>query len=230
MIVLPPSISREQARQVDERAVREFGMSSLVLMENAGRQLADKLLELGLHGPVVICCGTGNNGGDGFVLARHLDLRRVPVRVLVWGQRARMTSDAAVNFAILEKSGVPIDHFEVGHDSRLLAARLAGAGWIVDGLLGTGARGEPRPPLDTVIDELNAHAAEKLAIDLPSGLDCDTGFAGQHTIRAHDTCTFVARKRGFDAPGAAAYVGTVHVLDIGAPRVLVEAVLAGSPG
>ncbi len=223
------SITREQARAVDERAVREFGMSSLVLMENAGRQLADKLQELGLHGPVVVCCGAGNNGGDGFVLARHLDLRRVPVRVLVWGQRARMTPDAAANFAILEKAALPMDRFETGHDSRLLAARLGGAEWIVDGLLGTGARGEPRPPLDMVVDELNAHPAAKLAIDLPSGLDCDTGIAADHTIRADHTCTFVARKRGFDAPGTAAYVGTVHVLDIGALRVLVEAVLAESP-
>ncbi|HEX4147345.1 MAG TPA: NAD(P)H-hydrate epimerase, partial [Pirellulales bacterium] len=100
-----PTITREQARQVDERAVREFGMSSLVLMENAGRQLADKLLELGPRDPVVICCGVGNNGGDGFVLARHLDLRRVSVRVLVWGERAKMSADASANFSILEKSG-----------------------------------------------------------------------------------------------------------------------------
>jgi NAD(P)H-hydrate epimerase len=224
------TIAREQARQIDQRAVQEFGMSSLVLMENAGRQLADKLLELGARGPAVICCGTGNNGGDGFVLARHLDLRRVPVRVLVWGQRARMAPDAAANFAVLEKSGVPIDGFDSGHDSQLLAARLTGADWIVDGLLGTGARGEPRPPLDIVIDELNAYMAPRLAIDLPSGLDCDTGLAAKHTIRANHTCTFVARKRGFDAPGTAAYVGTVHVLDIGAPRVLVEDVLTGPPG
>src|SRR3984957_3119777 len=131
------TISRAQARAIDQRAVQEFGMSSLVLMENAGRQLADKLLELGTPGPVAICCGTGNNGGDGFVLARHLDLRRGPVRVLVWGQRARMAPDAAANFAILEKSGVPIDGFDAGHDTQLLAARLTGADWIVDGLLGT---------------------------------------------------------------------------------------------
>src|SRR6185437_1049777 len=143
-----PTITREQARQIDERAVQEFGMSSLVLMENAGRQLADKLLELGARGPVAICCGTGNNGGDGFVLARHLDLRGVPGRVLVWGPRAKMSRDAAANFGILEKSAAAIELFETSHDSTLLASRLAGAEWIVDGLLGTGARGEPRAPLD----------------------------------------------------------------------------------
>jgi NAD(P)H-hydrate epimerase len=220
-------ITRAQARAVDERAVREFGMSSLVLMENAGRQLADKLQELSCPGPVVICCGTGNNGGDGFVLARHLDLRRISVRVLVWGSPARMSADAAANFAILQKSQLPIDCFEAEHDRALLAARLAGAAWIVDGLLGTGARGEPRPPLDRMIDELNDHPATRLAIDLPSGLDCDTGIPARHTIRAQHTCTFVAGKQGFRAAEAQPYLGTVHVLDIGAPRILIDRVLSG---
>ena len=96
---------------------------------------------------------------------------------------------------------------------------------VVDALLGTGARGEPRPPLDAVIDQLNAAAAPKLAIDLPSGLDCDAGTAARHTIRAAQTCTFVAAKPGFFAPGAEQYVGRLHVLDIGAPRQVIEKVL-----
>ena len=103
---------------------------------------------------------------------------------------------------------------------------LDGAAWIVDGLLGTGARGEPRPPLDAVIDQLNAAAAPKLAIDLPSGLDCDTGRPARHTIRAAETCTFVTAKTGFFAPEAAPYVGRLHVLDIGTPRKIIEQVAA----
>ena len=103
---------------------------------------------------------------------------------------------------------------------------MSAATWIVDALLGTGTRGEPRPPLDAVIDQLNAAAALKLAIDLPSGLDCDTGEPARHTIRARHTCTFVAAKRGFLAPAAKPYLGRVHVLDIGARRKLVDEVLA----
>jgi NAD(P)H-hydrate epimerase len=102
---------------------------------------------------------------------------------------------------------------------------LADGAWIVDALLGTGARGEPRPPLDAAIDQLNAAPAPKLAVDLPSGLDCDTGTAARHTIRATETCTFVAAKPGFFAPGAEQYVGRLHVLDIGAPRQAIERVL-----
>ena len=194
-------------------------------MENAGRGLADKLFQFGLTGPVVICCGPGNNGGDGFVLARHLDLRYATVRVLVWGEAQRYTGDAAVNLAVLQTTDIPIEFFGRHHDEARLAAALHRSGYIVDALLGTGAVGEPRSPIAAVIDQLNASRAPKLAVDLPSGMDCDSGAASAHTIRARHTCTFVARKRGFDAPGAEAYTGVVHVLDIGAPRKLVEEVV-----
>ena len=140
----------------------------------------------------------------------------VEVRVLVWADPAELTGDAGANFNILRQTGVPIEVFGNRHDAARLAEQLAGADWIVDALLGTGARGEPRPPLDAVIDQLNAAAAKRLAVDLPSGLDCDTGEAAQHTIRADETCTFVAMKRGFTTPGAEQYTGRVHVLDIGA--------------
>lgn len=223
-----PALDRRQSRDVDRRAIDEYGMSGLVLMENAGRGLADKLLELGFGPPIVVCCGKGNNAGDGFVLARHLDIRRLDVQVLVWADPAELAGDAAVNYSILARSGVPIAVFGPVHDPHRLADALQGARLIVDGLLGTGAVGNPRPPLDAVIDQLNAHPAPKLAIDIPSGLDCDTGQPSAHTIRACHTCTFVAEKIGFRAARAADFTGTVHILDIGAPRRLIDQVLATS--
>ncbi len=222
-------VNRSQSRELDRRATEEYGIPGLVLMENAGRGVADVLEGLGIQGPVVVCCGKGNNAGDGFVLARHLDLRGYAVRVLVWAEPAEPAGDAGINFEILRKTGVPIQFFRPEHEADRLQRDLAGAAWIVDALLGTGARGEPRAPLDAVIDQLNAAAAPKLAVDLPSGLDCDTGQAARHTIRAAHTCTFVAPKIGFFAPGAAEYVGRVHVLDIGAPRRLVDEILGPQP-
>jgi len=219
-------ITRDESRLIDRRAMDEYGIPGLVLMENAGRGVADVLESLGIAGPVAICCGKGNNAGDGFVVARHLDLRGYAVRVLVWADPAELAGDAGVNFQILAKSGVPILFFGPQHQPERLEAELAGAAWIVDALLGTGARGEPRPPLDAVIDQLNAAAAPILAIDLPSGLDCDTGQAARHTIRAAHTCTFVAPKRGFGVLGAAEYTGQVQLVDIGAPRKLIREVLA----
>jgi NAD(P)H-hydrate epimerase len=227
------AFTRQQSRRVDELAQQEFGFSGLVLMENAGRGVSDVLCRLGIAGPVVICCGKGNNAGDGFVIARHLDLRGHEVRVLLWCEPTELTGDAAANFAILAKTDVPIEVFDATYDATRLEKQLKGAGWIVDALLGTGARGDPRPPLDDVIDRLNAASAPKLAIDLPSGLDCDTGQPARHTIRATETCTFVTSKIGFSVPAAAPYIGRVHVLDIGVPRKLIERVaaeVAGTPG
>jgi len=175
--------------------------------------------------PTCPACGKGNNAGDGFVIARHLDLRGYPVRVLLWADPAELRGDAATNFRILEKTEVPILRVDVEPEAARVVEYLAEAAWIVDALLGTGTQGEPRPPLDVAIDELNAAHAPKLAVDLPSGLDCDTGQAASHTVIAAHTCTFVAPKPGFFAPGAARYTGQLHVLDIGAPRKLIEEML-----
>ncbi len=219
---LPPTLTRAQVRRVDRLAIEQFGISGLVLMENAGRGVADTLCELGIDGPVVVCCGKGNNAGDGFVIARHLDLRGHDVRVLLWGLPDELAGDAAANFRILGKTDVPIEVFSDSDEAARLDDALAGAAWIVDALLGTGARGEPRPPLDVAIDRLNASSASRLAVDIPSGLDCDTGEPAEHTFAAAVTCTFVAAKPGLLADGAEAYVGRLHVLDIGAPRKLLE--------
>ena len=227
-----PTLTRDQVRELDRRATAEFGVPSIVLMENAGRGLADRLLELSGGRPggshVAICCGKGNNAGDGFVLARHLDLRGVPASVLIWGNPAELKGDAATNYQIVARSGVLIEVFRTGHDSQRLGRLLDDASWIVDALLGTGATGVPRPPLEAVIRQLNDHAAPKIAVDLPSGLDCDTGVAADPTITATHTMTFVAHKPGFLVPGAERYTGQVHVLDIGAPRKLIEEFLKSS--
>jgi NAD(P)H-hydrate epimerase len=209
-------LTREEVREVDRRAVEQLGFSSLVLMENAGRGCADVLCQLGIHGPVLICCGRGNNGGDGFVIARHLRLRGLKPRVLLFCDPDELRGDAAANYQILTRCGEAVQTVASTWEEPLAAA-LAEADWVVDALLGTGSRGEPRPPLDAVIQRLNAAAVQRLAVDLPSGLDCDTGQPARATFRADHTCTFVALKVGFRAPAAQLFLGTVHVLDIGVP-------------
>lgn len=198
-------------------------MPGLLLMENAGRGCVDVLLRVG--GPlglVVVVCGKGNNGGDGLVIARRLDLLGVPVRVVLGAEPAELRGDAAANWAIVERSG--LDVAIVAAEENGLPARLdrllAGANWIVDALLGTGAVGEPRGVVAAAIAAIHGSPARKLAVDLPSGLDCDTGAAAASTVRADHTCTFVALKPGFLRPEAAEYLGQVHVVDIGCPRKL----------
>jgi NAD(P)H-hydrate epimerase len=219
--------SRAEVREVDRRAIDDYGMSGLVLMENAGRGCADVLRQLGCQGPVAVVCGKGNNAGDGFVIARHLELRGVLVKVILLGAPGELSGDAAANYAILTKSGVPIMDLSARFESVAFDAELSGTEWIVDAVLGTGATGAPRPPFDVAIRSMNVAKAKRLAVDLPSGLDCDTGDPADPTLRADHTCTFVATKVGFANPRAAAFVGRIHVLDIGAPRRLIEEIARG---
>lgn len=229
---MPPLIlSRDAVREFDRRAIEEYGLPGAVLMENAGRGVADFISTLAPRGSIVILCGQGNNGGDGFVIARHLELRGHAVRLLAWlkershgvsateaGRATQTLGDAELNLRVLELARTPLRKMTDAN----LGDELAGASLIVDALLGTGARGEPREPLASLIDAANASGLPIVAVDLPSGLDCDSGEPARHTIRAQHTCTFVALKKGFLQPRAAPYLGSVHVLDIGAPHQLLE--------
>ncbi len=219
------AMTAEQAREIDRRAVEACGMSSLVLMENAGRGAVDVLERLGIAGPVLIPCGSGNNGGDGLVMARHLDVRRYAVCVALCGEPARMSADAAANLQILRHCKVPIELFSGAGDIARLERLLDGADWIVDALFGTGFHGPMRAPFTEVIAALNAAPARRLAVDLPSGLNANTGEASTPTFRADHTVTFVAPKVGFASPAAKPFLGEVHLTDIGAPRRLIDAVI-----
>jgi NAD(P)H-hydrate epimerase len=211
-------LSREQVREVDRRAIEEFGVPGVVLMENAGRGSAELLRALGVHGRVAICCGKGNNGGDGFVIARHLDNWKVPVRLLLFARPEELTGDAAINFQIARKAGLPLALHAGQPETGAVERDLAGNEWVVDALFGTGLSGPLRAPFDQVVAAINASTARVLAVDIPSGLDCDTGQPLGPTVRAHHTATFVALKRGFAQPAAREWLGQVHVIDIGAPR------------
>jgi NAD(P)H-hydrate epimerase len=213
-------LTRAEARELDRRAIEEFGIPGLVLMENAGRGIADLLCSLGARGPVVICCGKGNNGGDGLVIARHLNGRGLPVRVLLFGRPEDLPEDAAVNFRILLRSGISMRIWEGPVESDALTGELAAAEWIVDALFGSGLRGAVGAPFDRVIAVVNTSAARVLAVDIPSGLDCDTGQPLGPTVRAHQTATIVAPKKGFMDPAAREWLGQVHVIALGLPRSL----------
>jgi NAD(P)H-hydrate epimerase len=212
------ALSRAEARAVDRHAIEQLGIPGVVLMENAGRGAAELLLSLGGSGRIVICCGKGNNGGDGLVIARHLHLAGREVRILLYADPDELQGDARINLEIVRKLDLPMLISKGSElDEAGLRHELVGAVWIVDALFGTGLTGPVRPPLDRVIELINASLARVLAVDIPSGLDCDTGQPPGPTIRAEHTATFFAWKRGFLMPGAAAWTGRVHVLGIGAP-------------
>ena len=226
---MPPfTLTRDAVRELDRRAIDGFGVPGLVLMENAGRGSAELLTRLNPDSrPTAILCGPGNNGGDGFVVARHLDNAGWPVRVLVFAKHNRgEPGDADVNFDILYTSGIDFTQFRPDNFDRphrdLFLKQLAPAEWVVDALFGNGLTRALGAPFDWLADAVNASGKPVLSLDLPSGLDCDTGEPLGACIRATHTATFVAPKRGFLNPLSKPWTGEVHTIDIGAPRVLVE--------
>ncbi|HUT31296.1 MAG TPA: NAD(P)H-hydrate epimerase [Sedimentisphaerales bacterium] len=213
-------MSLAEVRAVDAWAINEVGIPGVVLMENAGRSCAELIKEklAGVANPkVCIFCGTGNNGGDGFVIARHLLNSGFGVVVVICGDRSRIKGDARTNLDILEKLGQPVAELDVsGGDIEGRVKALAdGADVIVDALYGTGLSGQLRPEHRELVESINGRSCPVLAVDIPSGLDCDTGEALGAAVRATWTVSFVAAKKGFACERAQQYTGEVFVASIG---------------
>jgi NAD(P)H-hydrate epimerase len=205
-------LARTEVRAIDRFAIEHLGIPSALLMENAGRGAAQILQALGINGRVVLCCGKGNNGGDGLVIARFLANWHHELEILLFAKPDELSADASLQWKIVQNMRLPA---QIVTDFENQLTSLAAADWIVDALYGTGLTGAVRPPLDGVIESINASGRRVFAVDIPSGLDCDSGSPLGGTIRAQHTVTFVAPKLGFRNPAAEAYTGTVHIADIG---------------
>lgn len=224
-------LTREQIRRVDQLAVERYGMSGLMLMENAGRNAAKIIRNTYGHtGKAFICCGPGNNGGDGCVIARHLHNAGWSVRLMITADVPRMTDDTKANYAIVDAMTIETRVLPDWEMQRAAVESICNDEVMVDSLLGTGFRGEVRSPTAELIGAINTAAKKALvAIDVPSGLDCNTGAPSNATIRADLTITFVASKIGFTAASASPYVGRVEVADIGAPPELIDEIMTEGP-
>jgi len=213
----PASITREEARAFDRDAQERLRVPGDLLMENAGAAVARAAARMAHErrlARVVVLCGTGNNGGDGFVAARHL-LGTLPIEVLLAGERARVGGDAAANLARLDALGVAV--FERADAARVDAALAKRDALVVDALFGTGLARPLDAPTRAIVEVVNRSGAPVLAVDLPSGLDADTGKVLGAAVVAARTITFVARKRGFDLSDGPRHVGEVEVVGIGVP-------------
>jgi len=216
-------LSREEIRRIDQIAIEQIGIPGVVLMENAGRSVAEIVLDM-LDEPmgsrVVIVCGPGNNGGDGFVAARHLHNTGVAVVIYCATDPERLRGDAAIHYRIARNMGLDIRDLQDPAKLPEAAETFKEARVLVDALLGTGFTGMVREPINRIIETMNQSGRPIVAVDVPSGLDCDTGQPSNATICASVTVTFVAHKPGFEARGVRHYVGYVVVADIGTPREL----------
>ena len=211
----PLWFSRAGARAVDHAAANELMIPGILLMEHAAIALRDAALTIlrGTDGPVCIVCGTGNNGGDGYALARLLHVAGVPVNIVAAHPTDGLTGDAATNARAARMLGLPI---------RTNGALDAHATLIVDALLGTGLAGPVRSGIASLINAINDTGSPVLAVDIPSGLDADTGRPLGATVTASTTMTFCGMKNGFADPASRRYTGRVRVAPIGVPASLLE--------
>ncbi|MBN1345667.1 MAG: NAD(P)H-hydrate epimerase [Phycisphaerae bacterium] len=223
----PKPMTRQEVREVDRAAIEDYGIPGVVLMENAGRGAARVILtRLGdlTAERVAIVCGAGNNGGDGFVIARHLHNAGVQVTIYLAVDTERLKGDALINHDIVRKMSLPTTPLRTAEQIARATGDMRSCRVVVDALLGTGFTGDVRAPFDAIIRSINElDGPDVVAVDVPSGLDCDTGRTTNATVRADVTVTFVAPKVGMLVPEASGYVGEIVVVDIGAPRELVPA-------
>ena len=225
-------VSTEQMRQLDELAGADFDIPGEELMERAGHGVAVVVDDLARvsgfnHSPVRLVAGRGNNGGDVFVAARHLHAMGYRVEVWLAGERKRISGDAAKHLELMRNAGIALEEVTTPQDwEDLTMMHEGGQGIVIDGVLGTGIRGPARGLAAGAIQFINmlGEAGPVVAVDIPSGMDADTGVAEADTVRADLTVTMGLPKRGLVDPRGIEFVGAVEVVDLGIPEELVDKV------
>lgn len=211
-----PYLTAAQMREADRRCIEEIGIPGAVLMNNAGAAVFRHIQE----GPVGIVCGKGNNGGDGFVVARYALLAGLETRVVVLAERDAIRGDARVFLKAYENLGGTVVFAPDEADAVRTVADLADCAVLVDAVLGTGISGEVQGVPRAAIDAWPARST--IAVDLPSGMNADTGAPCGVCICATATVTFQFPKLGFLAPGAEHFLGRLVVVDIGIPAICAD--------
>jgi len=220
------ALGQDEIREIDRKAIEEYEIPGIILMENAGRNVAEevlKMLSVAAKARVAIFCGKGNNGGDGFVIARHLYNKGVEVSVYLTTDVSRVLSDgdASTNLKILLNMNLEIKELQEGEIGEIGKA-LHDYNVIVDAIFGTGLKGEVREPASTLIAKINEAAIPVISVDIPSGLSCDDGVVLGTAVKATKTVTFVAAKTGFFQECGREYTGEVIVSDISVPKELIK--------
>jgi NAD(P)H-hydrate epimerase len=227
------AITSEQMYKIEENGHRLFGMKRLLMMENAGHRTADFLLrrfDADLkRKKIVAVCGSGNNGGDTFVACRHLAaacITNITILLLTTPKEIR-TTEAKSNWNIIRKmkslKKITIGSHQQNDSGHVIETEIENADVILDGLLGTGVKGQIREPFSFAIDKINQSKAYVLALDVPSGLDPTSGEPSNKCIEANATITFHRMKKGLDI--GKKYTGSIHIEKIGIPPEAEDGVL-----
>ena len=207
----------KEMQYIDRTTITKFGIAGAVLMERAGLAVVDKINALYPDKRVAVLCGNGNNGGDGFVIARELHNQGRIVELFMTSPSSKLRGDAKTNYTIAKKFGVPVFPAD-----KFLRTRFSAHYLIVDALLGTGLSKTVRGPLSDIIKKTNRLSCPVMAVDLPSGISSDTGRVMGTAMKADVTVTFGLPKRGHLIYPGAEYTGQLCIEDIGFPRSLLD--------
>jgi len=216
--VMMKPLTVEQMREADRWAIHDIGVPSLALMENAGAGASREVVRMleGVNGPKVsVFCGTGNNGGDGFVIVRHLLNAGFSPKVFLIGHSANLSEDAYVNYRILQNVDYPVE--TIDHLSNNAVQALKESDLIIDAVFGSGLSREVKEPQSGIITAINQAGKKVLAVDIPSGLDGTSGNIHGVCVKADVTATFHAPKTGFYEGQGPEVCGEIVVIDIGIP-------------
>ncbi|MFA6600147.1 MAG: NAD(P)H-hydrate epimerase [Candidatus Omnitrophota bacterium] len=216
------TVTAAQMQAIDRKAIEGYGIPGLILMENAGRGIAEHILETHRAGRVTVFAGKGNNGGDGFVVARHLANRGFTVSVLLLADPRLLKPDPAVNYAILGCMKVPCSVVDEKTPPEILKAAAAGADILVDALFGTGLERELGGICRSAVEIMNASGKFVVAADMPSGLHSDSGEVLGCAVKATVTATLGVPKTGLFVGSGPEYAGRICVVDIGLPPAAVS--------
>ncbi|HEX7140072.1 MAG TPA: NAD(P)H-hydrate dehydratase [Vicinamibacterales bacterium] len=220
-------LNSTQMREADRRTIQDVGIASLVLMENAGRQVVAAMEAMYSdlsERQVGVLCGRGNNGGDGFVVARTLAQRGVAVSVFLVGRVADVRGDARTNLDILGRLGISVAEIADSQAWELHFAEFSGCTLVVDAMFGTGLNAPVSGLVESIIADVNASGIPIVAVDLPSGLSADSHEPIGPSIEAGLTVTLGAPKLPLVLPPAEARAGDVVIADIGIPSDVIDAV------
>lgn len=226
------TVTREEMRELDRRAIEDYGIPGIILMENAGRNVALEVLKMlkndgsifKIEPTAAILCGKGNNGGDGFVAGRHLYNNGVKVGVYLTAKISNVLpdGDAATNLKVLLNMNLNVKEICTLDEVGQVLPQLSKYSVIVDAIFGTGLTGVVREPIKSLIEGVNALNIPVVAVDIPSGLDCNTGAVLGAAIKATKTVTLCCPKVGFFQGAGPSCVGELVTVDIGIPRPLIQ--------
>ena len=217
------TVTSAEMQAIDQKAIQEYGIPSILLMENAGRGIAglislEAIQQKREMANVLFFCGKGNNGGDGLVAARHLKNNGFKINILLFCDPKSLKNDPAVNYKIAEKMKIPIEVIDSAFDENKYQPLLKEADFIVDALFGIGLQRDVDEPYLSAIVAMNESGKKIVSVDVPSGLNADTGEVMGMAVNARWTATLGLPKAGFFMRQGSMHIGELNVIDIGLPR------------